>query len=48
MDQGYAQFLAEDLDPGALGSPPTCGFIIKYWFGPFLLSPPSRLLRGRC
>jgi hypothetical protein len=27
---------------------PTCGFIIRDWFGPFLLSPPSRFLRGRC
>lgn len=25
-----------------------CGFIIQGWFGPFLLGPPSRLLRGRC
>ena len=27
---------------------PSCGFIIRDWFGPFLLSPPSRYLRGRC
>jgi hypothetical protein len=24
------------------------GFIILDWFGPFLLGPSSRLLRGRC
>ncbi|MBW1991509.1 MAG: hypothetical protein JRI59_05245 [Deltaproteobacteria bacterium] len=24
------------------------GFIIRGWFGPFLLGPPSRFLRGRC
>ena len=24
------------------------GFIISDWFGPFLLGPPSRFLRGRC
>jgi hypothetical protein len=39
-------------DPGkAAPSPdsePSCGFIIQDWFGPFLLSPPSRSLRGQC
>lgn len=24
------------------------GFIIQDWFGPFLLGPQSRFLRGRC
>jgi len=24
------------------------GFIIQDWFGPFLLSPPTRFLRGQC
>ncbi len=24
------------------------GFIIRRWFGPFLLGPASRYLRGRC
>ena len=24
------------------------GFIIRDWFGPFLLGPPSQFLRGRC
>lgn len=24
------------------------GFIIRNWFGPFLLGPVSRYLRGRC
>ena len=23
-------------------------FIVRDWFGPFLLSPPTRFLRGRC
>lgn len=27
---------------------PPCGFIVHDWFGPFLLSPPTRFLRGRC
>jgi hypothetical protein len=29
-------------------SEPSRGFIIQDWFGPFLLGPPSRFLRGRC
>jgi hypothetical protein len=24
------------------------GFIVRDWFGPFLLSPPTRFLRGQC
>ncbi len=24
------------------------GYIVHDWFGPFLLSPPSKFLRGRC
>jgi len=24
------------------------GYIVQDWFGPFLLSPSSRFLRGRC
>jgi hypothetical protein len=24
------------------------GFIVHDWFGPYLLSPPTRFLRGRC
>jgi hypothetical protein len=27
---------------------PNFGFIVQDWFGPFLLSPPTRFLRGRC
>jgi hypothetical protein len=27
---------------------PNFGFIIQDWFGPFLLSPPTRFLRGQC
>jgi hypothetical protein len=26
----------------------TFGFIVQDWFGPYLLSPPSHFLRGRC
>ncbi len=31
-----------------IDSEPARGFIIRDWFGPFLLSPASRSLRGRC
>lgn len=24
------------------------GFIVRDWFGPYLLSPPTHFLRGRC
>lgn len=27
---------------------PNLGFIVQDWFGPYLLSPPARGLRGRC
>jgi hypothetical protein len=27
---------------------PNYGFIVQDWFGPFLLSPPTRCLRGHC
>ena len=27
---------------------PSYGYIVQDWFGPFLLSPSSRFLRGRC
>ncbi len=34
---------AEVIDPGS-----SQGYIIRDWFGPFLLGPSSRCLRGRC
>ncbi len=34
-----------DLDPERES---LCGYIVQDWFGPFLLSPPTRSLRGRC
>jgi hypothetical protein len=35
-------------EPESLGAEPTQGFIIQDWFGPFLLGPASRFVRGRC
>lgn len=38
-----------DGDPGEpSGDDSPRGFIIRNWFGPFLLGPASRYLRGRC
>jgi|YelNatPaOPRAMG01_1025707.scaffolds.fasta_scaffold172041_1 hypothetical protein len=39
----------EDPENGAQhGSKESRGFIIHDWFGPFLLGPQSRYMRGRC
>jgi len=35
-------------DEGHPAPEPSRGFIIQDWFGPFLLGPASRFLRGRC
>ncbi|MFW6126694.1 MAG: hypothetical protein ACOC6K_00620 [Thermodesulfobacteriota bacterium] len=32
----------------SLATEPARGFIIQDWFGPFLLGPSSRFVRGRC
>jgi hypothetical protein len=40
-----AEDAAEESQPGPEESR---GFIIEDWFGPFLLGPQSRFLRGRC
>jgi len=38
---------ADIEDPSEPGEP-NFGFIVRDWFGPYLLSPPTRCLRGRC
>jgi hypothetical protein len=38
----------EEPEPEPMASEPSRGFIIEDWFGPFLLGPPTRFLRGRC
>jgi len=40
------QLVMEESPPEAPSGP--TGYIIRNWFGPFLLASPSRLLRGRC
>jgi hypothetical protein len=38
----------EQAEQESLAAEPTRGFIIQDWFGPFLLGPASRFVRGRC
>lgn len=38
---------SEEASEG-VAAEPSRGFIIQDWFGPFLLGPASRFLRGRC
>jgi hypothetical protein len=42
------QLLGEEEEAEALAPEPSRGFIIQDWFGPFLLGPATRFLRGRC
>jgi hypothetical protein len=39
---------AEQGEQESLEAEPARGFIIQDWFGPFLLGPASRFVRGRC
>lgn len=51
LSQASVKLLEESVDqeePESVGSEPTRGFIIQDWFGPFLLGPTSRFVRGRC
>lgn len=42
------QLLGEEEEAETLAPEPSRGFIIHDWFGPFLLGPATRFLRGRC
>lgn len=51
LAESCIHLLGEEEDSGEetyQRSEPSLGFIIQDWFGPFLLGPPSRYLRGRC
>jgi hypothetical protein len=51
LSQTSVLLLGESVEQGeqeSLDSEPTRGFIIQDWFGPFLLGPASRFVRGRC
>jgi hypothetical protein len=52
LAESYFQLLEVDKDgddeESSQDRDSSCGFIVRDWFGPFLLSPPTRFLRGRC
>lgn len=50
LEQARLAFLAEagEASRDSANRNQELGFIVKDWFGPFLLAPPSRSLRGRC
>ena len=51
LSQTSVLLLGESADQGeqeSMATEPTRGFIIQDWFGPFLLGPASRFVRGRC
>jgi|UniRef100_A0A7V6A5Z6 hypothetical protein len=51
LSQTAILLLEESADQGeqeGIETEPTRGFIIQDWFGPFLLGPASRFVRGRC
>ncbi len=51
LSQTSVMLLGESVEQGEQENPetePTRGFIIQDWFGPFLLGPASRFVRGRC
>jgi hypothetical protein len=51
LSQTSVMLLEEPVEQGeqeTLAPEPTRGFIIQDWFGPFLLGPASRFVRGRC
>jgi hypothetical protein len=52
LAESYFQLLevdgGEDDEEPSQERESNCGFIIRDWFGPFLLSPPTRFLRGHC
>ncbi len=46
--ESYLRPESDEAGLAAEAPGPTYGFIVCDWFGPFLLSPPTRQLRGRC
>jgi len=48
LNANSIQLLGGEEEPESTASEPSRGFIIEDWFGPFLLGPPTRFLRGRC
>ncbi len=49
LEEVYTGILAAtERNSQSMAEDHTDGYIIRDWFGPFLLSPPTRFSRGRC
>jgi hypothetical protein len=50
LAESFIELLNTEADREDAPEPgePNFGFIVRDWFGPYLLSPPTRFLRGRC
>jgi len=50
LAESFIELLNIEADGEAASEPgdPSFGFIVRGWFGPYLLSPPTHFLRGRC
>jgi hypothetical protein len=50
LAESFIEILNTEADGENVSEPgePSFGFIVRDWFGPYLLSPPTRFLRGRC
>jgi hypothetical protein len=50
LAESFIELLNIEADGEPVSDPgePNFGFIVRDWFGPYLLSPPTRFLRGRC
>jgi hypothetical protein len=50
LAESFIELLNTGVDDETASEPEESnfGFIVRDWFGPYLLSPPSHFLRGRC
>jgi hypothetical protein len=50
LAESFIELLHTGVDDETASEPAesSFGFIVRDWFGPYLLSPPSHFLRGRC
>jgi hypothetical protein len=50
LAESFIELLPTEAEPSDAPEPAglNFGFIVQVWFGPFLLSPPTRFLRGQC
>ena len=50
LAESFIELLNTGVDDETASGPEESnfGFIVRDWFGPYLLSPPSHFLRGRC